>query len=133
MTLTGIDLTTTNGIMLIMNNSYILYSNYVSAIDQFNYTINDGHGGSATGTVSIASSPAGRFTDYPRWNGTGLTLHVAGRPGWPYYVDRSTNLLIWMTIWTNTAPVNGVFDYADDFHDLSEAPSAGFYRLRWPP
>jgi autotransporter-associated beta strand protein len=132
-TLTGINLTTTNGITLVTNNTSILYSNYVNVIDQFNYTISDGRGGSATGAVHITSSPTGRFTSYPNWSGNSVTLHFAGRPGWTYYVERSTNLPVWLTIWTNVAPANGVFDYADDFHDLNQPPSTAFYRLRWSP
>jgi autotransporter-associated beta strand protein len=132
-TLTGINLTTTNGVTLLTNDTFIFYSNYVSVIDQFNYTISDGHGGSATGVVQIASSPTGRFTDYPSGNGNSVTLHFAGRPGWTYYLERSTNLAIWATIWTNVAPAGGEFDYMDDFQDLNEPASAAFYRLRWSP
>lgn len=132
-TLTGITLTTTNGITLLTNSTFIFYSNYVSVIDQFNYTISDGHGGSATGAVHITSSPTGRFTSSPSGSGNSVTLHFAGRPGWTYYVERSTNLPIWVTISTNVAPASGVFDYTDDFHDLNEPASTAFYRLRWSP
>jgi hypothetical protein len=48
-------------------------------------------------------------------------------------VERSTNLPVWLTISTNVAPANGVFDYIDDFHDLDEPASSAFYRLRWSP
>jgi len=130
---TGIDSTTTNGITLLTNDTYILYSNYVSVIDQFNYTIGDGHGGSATGSVQIVSSPTGRFTGYAGWSGNTVALHFAGRPGWTYYLDRTTNLPVWVTVWTNNAPASGLFDFIDDFHDLSQPPSSAFYRLRWSP
>jgi hypothetical protein len=132
-TVTGIASTTTNGITLLTNDTYILYSNYVSVIDQFNYTIGDGHGGSATGSVQIVSSPTGRFTGYAGWSGNTVALHFAGRPGWTYYLDRSTNLPVWVTVWTNGAPASGLFDYVDDFHDLDQPPSSAFYRLRWSP
>lgn len=131
--LTGINSTTTNGITLLTNGTFISYSNYVSAADLFNYTVSDGHGGNATGTVQIASSPTGRFTSLPDANGNLLTLQFAGRPGWTYYLERSTNLVGWATIWTNVAPASGVFDYTDDFHDLTEPASTAFYRLRWSP
>ncbi len=132
-TLTGINLATTNGITLLTNNTFIFYSNYVSVIDQFNYTISDSHGGSATGAVHITSSPTGRPTSNPSGNGNSVTLHFAGRSGWTYYLERSTNLSVWVTIWTNVAPASGVFDYTDDFHDLNEPPPAAFYRLGWSP
>ena len=132
-TVTGIDSMTTNGIALLTNDPYVLYSNYVSVIDQFNYTLGDGHGGNVTGTVQIVSSPTGRFTGYPSWNADTVVLHFAGRPGWTYYLDRSTNLPVWVTIWTNAAPASGLFDYMDDFHELGQPPASAFYRLNWSP
>ena len=131
--LTGINLTTTNGITLLTNNTFIYYSNYLSVADQFTYTADDGHGGSVTGAVQIASSPTGRFTSYPSGAGNPMTLNFAGRPGWTYYLERSTDLMNWTTISTNIAPASGVFEYADDFHDLSEPAATAFYRLRWMP
>ena len=53
----GISLTTTNGITLTTNATTIFYSNSVSLTDRFNYTISDASGGSATGTVQITSLP----------------------------------------------------------------------------
>jgi autotransporter-associated beta strand protein len=132
-TLSGIDLTTTNGITLVTNNTFILYSNYVSVIDRFHYTLSDGHGGSVTGAVQITSSPVGRFTSYPGFNGDSVMLQFAGRPGWTYYLERSTNLLGWTTISTNVAPASGIFNYTDNFQDLITPPGAAFYRLRWSP
>jgi len=132
-TLTSINLTTTNGITLVTNSTFVFYSNYVSVIDRFDYTISDGHGGSATGAVHITSSPTGRFTTYPMVKSDSVMLHFAGRPGWTYYLERSTNLPVWVTIWTNVAPASGVFEHADDFHDLSGPAAAAFYRLRWWP
>jgi autotransporter-associated beta strand protein len=132
-TLSGIDLTTTNGITLMTNNGFILYSNYVSAIDRFGYTLSDGRGGSVTGAVQITSSPMARFTSYPSLNAESTTLQFAGRPGWTYYLERSTNLLGWTTISTKVAPASGILDYVDDFADLVMPPGAAFYRLRWSP
>jgi len=134
--LVGINLTTTNGITLTTNGSFIIYSNNVNVADQFSYTISDGHGGSATGAVTIAASPTAppaQFTAHPSVNGNSVTIHFAGGPGWTYYLERSTNLAVWLTISTNVMPGNGVSDYTDDFHDLAGPPSWAFYRLRWPP
>ncbi|MEO5802758.1 MAG: GH25 family lysozyme [Verrucomicrobiota bacterium] len=130
--LANFDSVTTNGITLVESNAFLLYSNDMSVADKFSYTINDGHGGIATNTVQIVPSTTGRFTSLPTGNSNSVTLHLAGLPGWTYYVDRSTNLPAWLTIWTNVAPANGLFDYVDDFQDLGEPPSAAFYRLRWP-
>jgi len=131
---TGIDLTTTNGITLTTNAASITYSNLASVIDQFSYTINDGRGGSTAGLVNIvnvAASPSAEFVGVPNVNGGSVLLNFSAVPGWTYYLERSTNLLEWKTIWTNVAPASGVFDYTDNFGDLSEPPPSAFYQLRW--
>ena len=136
LTVAGVNLTTTNGIVLTTNATSISYSNRASVTDQFSYTISDGHGGGTTGVVSIVnlgSNPAAHFVGLSSTNGNPILLHFSATPGWTYYLERSTNLIGWKTIWTNVAPVNGVFDYADDFQDLSDPASPAFYRLRWAP
>lgn len=132
-TLTGIKLTSTNGITLVTNSTSIFYSNYVIVVDRFDYTISDGRGGSATGSVHIAASPRGWFAGFASANGDSFTLNLRGRPGWTYYLERSTNLPLWTTVWTNTAPASGLFDYTDNFDDLLEPPPNAFYRLRASP
>jgi len=134
--LAGINLITTNGITLLTNGAFITYSNTVNVADLFTYTISDGHGGSVTGAVTIAPAPAtppAQFTAPPDVNNNSVTLHFAGGPGSTYYLERSTNLPLWLTILTNVMPGNGLLDYTDDFHDLTEPPPSAFYRLRWSP
>jgi hypothetical protein len=100
------------------------------------YTLSDGHGGSTTGMVNVVNiwlPPAAQFAGAPSADGSSVVLHFEATPDWTYYLERSTNLLFWKTIWTNVAPASGVFDYTDDFHDLSGPPSAAFYRLWWLP
>jgi autotransporter-associated beta strand protein len=136
LTVAGVNLTTTNGIALTTNATSITYSNRASVTDQFSYTIGDGRGGSATGVVSIVnigSSPAAQSAGLPSVSSNSVLLHFSATPGWTYYLERSTNLTGWTTIWTNIAPANGVFDYSDDFHDVSAPASPAFYRLRWAP
>jgi hypothetical protein len=131
-TLSGINLTTTNGVTLVTNGSTIFYSNNASPADSFNYTISDGHGGSATGTVIIAASTIGQFISQPTVNGSSITLHFAGGPGLTYYLERTIDFPPnWLTISTNIVPASGILDYLDDFHDLSGPPTSSFYRLRW--
>jgi hypothetical protein len=108
-----LDLMTTNGITLTTNGTHIFYANQIPVADQFSYTISDGRGGSFVGTVRITNSPAGRFASAPVRNEEGLRLELVGRPGATYYLDRSTNLLEWITISTNVAPPNGLFHYLD--------------------
>jgi hypothetical protein len=136
LTFAGVNLTTTNGIALTTNASSLAYSNIASVTDQINYTVTDGRGGSATGivnVVNIGTTPSAQFTNFPSVNGTSVVLHFTGTPGWPYYLERSTNLVNWTTISTNVAPPSGVVDTTDDFHDLAAPASAAFYRLRWSP
>src|SRR6185369_6125910 len=95
-------LTTTNGVTLVTNGTTVFYSNTANPNDLFNYTINDGHGGSATGTVMIAAWTIGQFISPPNVNASSVTLHFAGGPGLTYYLDRSINLPPdWVTISTN--------------------------------
>ncbi len=132
----GVNLTTTNGIALTTNATSVTYSNLASVTDRFSYTISDGCGGSATGVVTIVNiglKPVAQFVGAPTINGDSTLLHFSATPGWTYYLERSTNLSAWKTIWTNIAPSSGLFDYTDDFHDVSAPVSPAFYRLCWTP
>ena len=135
----GVDLTTTNGITLTTNATEISYANLASVTDQFSYTISDGNSGSATGLVSIVNiapppnPPLATFTNWPSFNGDAFTLHFLATPGHSYYVERSTNLADWNTISTNVAPPSGLVDFTDNFQDLGAPATNAFYRLRWTP
>lgn len=76
--LLNITLTSTNGITLTTNATHVFYTNNVAGSDRFNYTIQDGAGGSSTGavliTISTASTPPS-ITQQP----TNLTV-IAGQP-----------------------------------------------------
>jgi autotransporter-associated beta strand protein len=131
-TLSGIYLTTTNGVTLVTNGTTVFYSNNGNPADSFSFTITDGHGGSATGAVLIAASTIGQFISPPSVSASSITLHFVGGPGLTYYLERSINLPPeWATISTNVVPASGILDYLDDFRDLSGPPSSSFYRLRW--
>lgn len=131
--LAGVEPTTTNGIALTTNGGFILYSNFVSMADQFSYTLDDGHGGSVTGTVQIKTSPTGRFVSLPTSGGDSMSFQLVGSPDWTYFLERSTNLSDWVTISTNVAPASGIFNFTDTFADLVSQPASAFYRLRWTP
>jgi autotransporter-associated beta strand protein len=127
LTIANIDLITTNGITLTTNGAYLYYSNYVNVPDKFTYTIADNHGGTVIASVVITNAPSARFDSLPILNQNGLTLHFVGRPGWTYYLERSTNLPSWLTISTNVVPSTGLFDYVDP----NPPNPAAFYKLRW--
>jgi autotransporter-associated beta strand protein len=134
LTVAGISLITTNGVPLTTNGTAVFYSNHQSVTDQFSYVITDGQGGSTTGLVNIVnigSTPSAQFTATPGAYGTSVWLHFEATPGWTYYLERSTNLPVWKTIWTNVAPTGGVFDHTDDFSDLGAPAPRAFYRVRW--
>ena len=54
--------------------------------------------------------------------GSSATVTFGGIPTYQYEVQRSTNLVDWVTIYTTTAPSNGVITYTDDFSDLGGVP-----------
>ena len=68
------------------------------------------------------------------WEAGGTaTVSFAGIPGYTYGVQRSTNLLAWVTLVTTNAPANGLFNYTDNFSDLGFVPASAYYRLLWQP
>jgi hypothetical protein len=136
--------TSTNGSTLATNSTYIFYTNSVTpnVNDSFNYTVSDGNGGTAIGTVMIImnnnlTGPTGLNLNI---SSTKVTANFYGWPGFRYTVERSTNLsggLGWVPISTNTAPTNGLIQVQDGFLDLGipvpPGPAAAYYRLRYNP
>ena len=51
-------------------------------------------------------------------SGGAAMASFAGIPGFAYVVQRSTNLVDWVTLETTNAPANGLFDYTDTFGHL---------------
>jgi hypothetical protein len=132
-TFTGLNLTTTNGMTLITNSTYIFYTNSAAVADKFTYTVSDGHGGTAEGEVRIVilTSVTGQMKT-PTISGNSVILSFVGRPDWSYSVERSTNNWVeWITIWTTNAPGSGLFEYTDVLDD--PPPASAYYRLRWNP
>jgi hypothetical protein len=125
----------TNGMPCYTNSTFILFQNTNYLNDRFSYVVTDGFGGYATGQVAVASVVmpfTGQNANVTINGGTNLvTCH--GIPGYTYVVQRSVNLLTWVNISTNTAPLNGVINVTDTFSDLSGAPASAFYRLYWRP
>jgi hypothetical protein len=140
----GLNLTTTNGTTLATNSTFILYTNSVTpkVNDSFEYTVGDSQGNKAIGTVYIFlnNNVVGQTSTNLIITSTGITANFFGVPGLQYTVERSTNLiqgLGWVSISTNTAPVNGLMQVIDSFKDLGipvpPGPSAAYYRLRYNP
>ncbi len=79
----------------------------------FTYGINDGWGGTATGTVTVTvlagNIPAAGVLDYTN-SGDRNNLRFIGLPGGTYLFQRSTNLLDWTTVQTLIAPGSGLLE-----------------------
>ena len=140
----GLNLLSTNGTTLFNNGAYILYTNSVTpnVNDSFHYTVSDGQGGTNVGTALIIMNDniVGQTSPNLNVSGTNVTANFFGVPGFRYSVQRSTNLTLglgWVSISTNTAPTNGVFEVIDNFQDLGipipPIPASVFYRLQYNP
>ena len=135
--LTAINLHSTNQVVLQTNSGYIYYpSNAPNVNDQITYTISDGYS-TNIGLVNIVIVPSttGQVQGISVSNGV-ARVKFAGLPGWAYNVQRSTNLssLTWVTLLTTNAPVGGLFQFTDTFSDLGGiVPVSAYYQLLWHP
>jgi len=133
--LAGVNLTSTNEVQLVVNSDGIFYTNNLNLNDRFNYTIIDGQGESALGTVVVVPTTevvVGQPKSITMDGGTVTILFVGNVEGYSYKVQRTTNLLTsqWVTIGMTNAPVGGAFQFNDNFGDLGGVPPpAAFYRL----
>ncbi|HSY19841.1 MAG TPA: MBG domain-containing protein [Candidatus Acidoferrales bacterium] len=135
-TLSGINLTTTNGGTLITNSTLILYPKAPTANDQFTYSISDAHGGTNIGIVNVVlngtTSSALSIASITGSNPT--AVKAFGIPAYTYIIERSTNMVSWVPISTNTAASTGDVNVIDNFSDLGGVPpTSAFYRLSWHP
>lgn len=123
--------TSTNGIPLYTNATYILYTNVANVADQFTYTLKDSYGDTTTGTVNILLGPAGvgQIQTINLTSSTAL-LQFVGVPNYSYSVERSTNLLDWEAIFTTNAPATP-WQFADNLGP--NPPPQAYYRLRFNP
>jgi hypothetical protein len=130
--LAGFNLTSTNNVAVSTNGQLILYPKTAANLnDQLSYTITDGQGGTNVGYINIVVN--GSLTGPVQVvGGNPTTLTGYGLPGFSYIAERSTNLVNWVDIATNTAAANGVITVTDYFSDLgSNAPPSAFYQLKW--
>jgi len=115
--LTG-GISSTNGATVNYNSTYLYYTNANNVADQINYTVGDGFGGTAAGVINVlvGAPPTNSIAStVVNANGT-ATLSFVGVPGYTYQLDATTDLtppVIWTTISTNTADINGLWQYTD--------------------
>jgi autotransporter-associated beta strand protein len=127
----------TNGGSVTLTSSNVTYlplTNFVGA-DRFDFTVSDGRGGSATGSVLVAvtsaSAPSLNIVSGPDILPNGhFYVGFAGIPGLFYTIQYSANADgPWTTLTNLMAGTNGLFD----FEDLTEpAPPTRFYRTTYP-
>ncbi|HEX4263777.1 MAG TPA: GH92 family glycosyl hydrolase [Verrucomicrobiae bacterium] len=79
----------------------------------------------------IVTAPTGKAKIVSVTNGV-ATVDLVGDPGTTYAVERSTNLVNWVTLMTTNIPPSGVIEYVDHFIDLSAPPASAFYRVAQP-
>ena len=126
----------TNGISLTNTGSALIYFNSNNVADQWVCTISDGSGGTNLQTVSIVPvlppNPMPLITGLTTGNG-GITLSLAGAPGYTYILATTTNLTApgaWQFIATNTMDTNGVWQFLDP--QITNTPQR-YYRLYLAP
>jgi pectin methylesterase-like acyl-CoA thioesterase len=115
--LTG-GISSTNGAAVNYDGSFVYYTNGNDVVDQIDYTIGDGQGGTAPGVIQVLVGPpptnaiAGAVVN---GNGT-VTLSLVGVADYTYQVEATTDLAppsAWTVISTNTADVNGLWEVTD--------------------
>jgi hypothetical protein len=138
-TVTPINLTTNlDGSYAITGRTFLGYTSSASGADQISYTIEDGHGGTATGYIDLTlqSSVTGTNSIVSVSAGSPTLITAYGVPGFAYITQRATNLSpsVWVNVATNTAATNGGINATDGFGDLGGNPPAqAFYRILWQP
>jgi hypothetical protein len=129
--------TSTNGGTVNLTGGTLTYQPVTDFVgtDLFSYTISDGRGGSATGSVLVAvtsaSAPSPDIVSGPDLLPNGH-FHVgfAGIPGYSYTVQYSANADgPWTTLTNLTAGATGLFDLEDP---TEPAPPTRFYRTTYP-
>jgi len=95
--------------------------------DTFGYTISDGYGGSASGTVTVSVVRQGAVATQITYTESGVVISFAGIPGYWYDVQRDSDAQFTCptVITTTQAPPAGVFTVPD----CDPLNPAGYYRL----
>jgi len=134
LTVTGVTTPSVNGATVTINGDYVVYDSTNNVSDAFHYTISDGQGGVATGTVAVTvgAQPLMSAVETGFANGR-IRLVFRGIYGLHYMVARSQT-------------ITGPFEPLAGFTDITitdpqgrltveDTPPAGwtsaFYRLQW--
>jgi hypothetical protein len=133
-TLTSVTSPTANGATVTRDGAWVIYEPPAgfNGADSFTYTISDGRGGTATGTVSVVLTPGSNAQTQNivsiNSSGTDVIVRFAGIPGRTYRIETTADLTP-PIIWTPhpggplVARTNGVMQLTDP-----APPSPRFYR-----
>jgi len=136
LSLIAVDAASANGVTLTTNATDIQYTAALTHNDSFNYTISDGHGGTASALVSITPTNSYAQSGEIIATLTNVTAKFYGIPYTNYYVMRATNVNFTAGISnfpSGPAAANGVIQVVDDFADIAPpVPASAFYRLIAP-
>jgi hypothetical protein len=122
--------TSSNGGIVSLTNINVVYSppTDFTGVDSFDYTLNDGRGGTASAPVQVLVVPSPLPSENQmaiiRVN-NGFLIRFMGSPGTQYSVQRSTDLENWTKLESIAASIFGIVEYEDD----NAPPSATFYRM----
>jgi hypothetical protein len=129
LSVTAVSATSTNGSPVSLSGGTITYTPVALGSDQFTYTLSDGNGGTATGTVTVVTGTYGIGGQVSgiALTGGAVTLTLTGIPGYKYHVQVSTNLTGWNDVLITNAPAGGVFQFNSNASPIPDA----YYRLMW--
>ena len=132
LSITGVSATSTAGGSVSLTSGRIRYVPPASftGVDTFTYTVSDGHGGTATGTVQVTVWPPLQVTAIELVPGGNLQIRYQGIPFHGYPVQASADLVNWTPPGIFTADGTGAFQF--EVTDVANQPQS-FYRVVLDP
>lgn len=131
----SVNSTSANGGTISVNGSWLNYTpaGGFTNIDSFQYTVSDGHGGQANGTVQInvrASIASPTYLSVISLGNGDFRVHLDGIPDQAYRIQYTSDLVnpIWTDLMSGNADANGILEYVDH-------PASGqsrYYRSFYP-
>jgi hypothetical protein len=134
LTISAVSPTSTNGSSVVLGPTAVIYTPSPGFIgtDAFSFTVSDGRGGTATGSVLVQVTADDRQT--PNMTGIavmagGVRLRFAGLPHYTYRVQRAPTAT---GPWTTLGPATTASNGQGEFLDTDAPPDTAFYRTAWP-
>jgi hypothetical protein len=130
-TVTSLGSPSVSGATVQVSGAYVLYTPGPNdANDSFTYSVSDGRGGGASGTVNVIADTGSVFgqtsPQLTAVNGE-IQIKFYGVPGYTYVVQSSTNLTDWADISTNTSTTESPAFTVTNTPEASQA----YFRLKY--